>query len=137
LVDVKLGGEPVLEAIGQVLGAAGWPLNVRLGLRSAAQAEWARERFGARVAVVALMRGLADAEAFLAAGARALRLWEAQLDGDEARSLRARAPIWVTAGGVSGHKVGDTDAAGVQRIVAFGAEAVLLNDPLLLTAGRR
>lgn len=134
LVDVKLDAEAVLEALGRVLAAAGWPDNVWLGLRSASQAELARDRLGGRVAVVALMRELADAEAFLAAGARALRLWERQLDSAEATSLHARAPIWVTAGG-QGRKVGDTDAAGLRRIVAFGPQAVLLNDPMLLAAG--
>ncbi len=134
LVDVKLDGEPVLAALEKALAEAGWPDDVWLGLRSAGQARLARDRFGERVAVVALMRELGDAEAFLAAGARALRLWERQLDGDDAQSLRARAPIWVTAGG-PGRKVGDTDAAGLARIAAFGAQAMLLNDPTLLAAG--
>lgn len=134
LVDVKLDGEAVLEALGRVLAAAGWPDNVWLGLRSASQAGLARERLGGRVAVVALMRELVDAGAFLAAGAQALRLWERQLDSAEATSLQASAPIWVTAGG-PGRKVGDTDAAGLRRIVAFGPQAVLLNDPMLLAAG--
>jgi glycerophosphoryl diester phosphodiesterase len=134
LVDVKLDGQAVLEALERVLAAAGWPENVWLGLRSAAQAELARKRFGERASVVALMREVADAEAFLAADARALRLWERQLDGDEARFLRDRAQIWVTAHGAPSHKVGDTDGAGLRKIVAFGPQAVLLNDPLLLAA---
>ncbi len=134
LVDVKLDGDPVLEALERVLAAAGWPQNVWLGLRSPAQAELARRRFGGRVSVVALMREMTDAGAFLAAGAGALRLWERQLDGAEALALRVRSPIWVTAGG-QGRKVGDTDAAGLARIAAFGAQAVLLNDPTLRAAG--
>lgn len=134
LVDVKLDGEPVLEALERVLAAAGWPENAWLGLRSPGQAERARRRFGQRVAVLALMRELADAEAFLAAGARALRLWERQLDSGEVLPLRARSAIWVTAGGSAGHKVGDTDAAGLRRIAEFGPQAVLLNDPTLLAA---
>lgn len=133
LVDVKLDGKPVLEALEKVLAEAGWPASVWLGLRSTEQAELARDRFGERVAVVGLMREIAAAEAFLAAGARALRLWERQLDSEEALTLRARAPIWVTAGG-QGRKVGDIDEAGLQRILAFGAQAVLLNDPTLLAA---
>lgn len=135
LVDVKLDGDAVLEALERVLAAAGWPENVWLGLRSSAQAELARGRFGGRVSVVALMREIVHADAFLAAGAKALRLWERQLDDGEALALRARSPIWVTAGGVSGHEVGDTDAAGLARIVAFAPQAVLLNDPTLLAAG--
>jgi glycerophosphoryl diester phosphodiesterase len=132
LVDVKLGGPEILAALARLIAAAGWPDGVWLGLRSAEQIASARTLFDDRVSIVALMPALDQAEACLSAGADALRIWEAQASLPEAQALRARAPIWVTAGATRGLKVGDTDAAGLQTIGAYAPAAVLLNDPTLV-----
>lgn len=131
LVDVKLGGTEILTALARDIAAAGWPDRIWLGLRSPEQIASARTLFADRVKIVALMSGLDQSDACLAAGADALRIWEAQTALPEAQALRARAPIWITAGATRDLKVGDTDAAGLQAIRAFAPAAVLLNDPTL------
>ena len=132
LVDVKLAGDAVLRAVHRVLENAAWPQNVWLGLRSAQQAETARALFGDRVRILALLPDLADAEAFLATGADALRLWEQDIGTATAQELKAKAPVWVTAGKVDGRAPGDLDEASRARILAFEPAAVLVNDPVFL-----
>lgn len=137
LVDVKLRGRDIITALLRAISDAGWPDNIWLGLRSAEQAAMVRETFESRVRIVALMGGMEDAAAFLETGADALRLWEYELDEALAHKLKTRAPIWVTSGGRPGYAVGDTDIAGLEKILGFGAQAILLNDPTLLAqAGR-
>jgi glycerophosphoryl diester phosphodiesterase len=136
LIDVKLTSREIIEALHRAIAQAAWPENIWLGLRSAGQVAMVRGKFADRVRIVALMGRLADAGAFLAEGADALRLWEYQMDDAAARDLIGKAPIWITAGGRPGYPVGDTDAAGLRKILAFGAVAILLNDPALLVAAR-
>jgi glycerophosphoryl diester phosphodiesterase len=48
--------------------------------------------------------------------------------------LLGRVPVWVTAGGNgTGRIVGDVDRDGLGAILAHTPQAVLLNDPDLLT----
>lgn len=130
LIDVKIDTDAMVEALAATLEQAGSPANVWLGIRTARQAAAARARLDRRVRIVAFMPKPADGADFLAAGADALRLWESELTSAEAVALKARAPIFVTAGGRgTAHAVGDTDAAGLAAILAFGPAAVLLNDP--------
>ncbi len=132
LIDVKPAGPGILDALAAELAAAGWPADVWLGLRDPGQVQAAKALCRGRVGILALLPRIADADAFLSAGADALRLWEAEIALPEARRLRDLAPVWVTAGKTRGLKVGDTDAEGLRAIRAFGPTAVLLNDPTLL-----
>ena len=68
------------------------------------------------------------------AGADALRIWEGDLERPEAAALLDRGSIFVTAGGRgTGADVGDTTPDGLRRILHHRPQAVLLNDPTLLT----
>lgn len=135
LVDVKLSSQAMLLALHGALETAGWPADVWLGLRDAGQTAAARAMFEDRVGILALLPELADAEAFLAAGAAALRVWEEDIGSAEVQLLKSRVPIWVTAGKVDGRAVGDLDADARARVLAFEPAAVLVNDPVFL-AGR-
>lgn len=132
LVDVKLRGNDVLVALHEALAAAGWPKGVWLGLRDVVQVGAARTLFGDRVSILALMPGLDRADAFSAAGADALRIWEADVASPQARDLKTRTSVWITAGACRGLEVGDTDAEGLCLMRAFGPAGILLNDPTLL-----
>lgn len=137
LIDVKIDSETMVDALAAALSAAGWPENVWLGLRSADQVAVARRKIGGRVRILAFLPEVAQGEAFLKAGADALRLWEGELGLSEAARLKALASIWVTSGGKgTAHAVGDTDAGGLSAMLRFGPDAILVNDPAQLAEAR-
>lgn len=132
LIDVKLEGQDVLEAMYRDLECNGWPDNLWLGLRNLGQVEQACALFATRARVVALMPSIDLARDFIAAGASALRIWEAQVPLPEATALKDLCPVWITAGHFGPYPAGDTDAAGLRAMRNFGAAAILLNDPTVL-----
>jgi len=74
-------------------------------------------------------------QALLDTGARhCIGLHPRQPAIQEQARLLGRLPVWVTAGGNgTGRIVGDVDGDGLLRILAHAPQAVLLNDPDLLT----
>jgi glycerophosphoryl diester phosphodiesterase len=137
LIDVKIDSESMVDALAVALASAGWPENVWLGLRSADQVAVARRKIGGRARILAFLPDTAQGEAFLTAGADALRLWEGELGLPEAARLKMLASIWVTSGGKgTARAVGGTDAGGLSAILRFGPDAILVNDPAQLVEAR-
>jgi glycerophosphoryl diester phosphodiesterase len=133
LIDVKTQDLAIIDAIAATVERAGVRERIWIGVRDHRQAAEA-SRLLPDVNILAFLPEGADAEAFARAGARAFRVWEADLGGDEARCLLAQRPVWVTAGGArTGRDAGDIGAADLAGIVARAPAAVLVNDPTLLS----
>ncbi|MBX3536940.1 MAG: cobalamin biosynthesis protein [Chelatococcus sp.] len=133
LIDVKTQDLAIIDAIAATVERAGVRERIWIGVRDHRQAAEA-SRLLPDVNILAFLPEGADAEAFARAGARAFRVWEADLGGDEARRLLAQRPVWVTAGGArTGRDAGDIGAADLAGIVARAPAAVLVNDPTLLS----
>ena len=128
LFDVKIGGRGVIEA---ALGC--WEARKRsgfliVGVRETAQIAWLGD-----YPALALIPALEDAAAFLSAGARAIRVWESDIERPESRALiEGGVEIWVTAGRTRpGETAGDITRFRFRRLRELGVAAVLLNDPTL------
>ncbi|PXW57044.1 glycerophosphoryl diester phosphodiesterase [Chelatococcus asaccharovorans] len=134
LIDVKTQDLAIIDAIAATVSRAGAGDRVWIGVRDHRQATEA-SRLIPGVNILAFLPEKADVEAFARAGARAFRVWEGDLGGEEAERLLARRPVWVTAGGPrTGRDAGDIDGATLSTIIAKAPQAVLVNDPTLLTA---
>ncbi|MBS7698728.1 MULTISPECIES: glycerophosphodiester phosphodiesterase family protein [unclassified Chelatococcus] len=134
LIDVKTQDLAIIDAIAATIERAGVRSRVWIGVRDHRQAAEA-SRLLPSVNILAFLPEGADIEAFAKAGARAFRVWEADLGGEEAERLLAQRPVWVTAGGArTGRDAGDIDAISLAGVVARAPKAVLVNDPTLLTA---
>lgn len=133
LIDVKTDSIDLIDAILREVAGARAVDRVWIGMRSALQLGRARDR-EARLSLLAFLPDYALAEAFVAAGANALRIWEGDLGRPEAVALLGHGNVFVTAGGRgTAADVGDTTPEGLRRILQCRPKAVLLNDPSLLT----
>jgi glycerophosphoryl diester phosphodiesterase len=133
LIDVKTGEFELIDAILRDVVDAGAVDRVWIGMRDARQLRRARA-LEARLSLLAFLPDYALAGSFENAGANALRIWEGDLDQPEAVALLGHDNVFVTAGGRgTSADVGDTTLEGLRRILQCGPQAVLLNDPTLLT----
>ena len=133
LIDIKTKDLAIIDAVLAVIRELGVVDRVWMGAREVLQVAHATLTIpGLRV--LAFLPDKANPEHYAAAGASAFRIWEGALDGPVAARLLGRLPVWVTAGGNgTGRIVGDVDGDGLLRILAHAPQAVLLNDPDLLT----
>lgn len=133
LIDIKTGDLAIIDAVLAVIRELGVIDRVWVGAREVLQVAHATLTIpGLRV--LAFLPDKANPDHYAAAGASAFRIWEGALDGPVAAKLCGRLPVWVTAGGKgTGRIVGDVDGDGLSAILAHAPQAVLLNDPDLLT----
>lgn len=123
LFDVKDELPQALDLLAVVLEQAARP-NCVLGLHSLQ----AVRRMTRVAPILALSPRGSDNDAFVAAGADIIRLWEADVP-PSGHPVDA-APVWVTAGGEeTGRAVGDIDASDLRRLVDRRVAGVLVNDP--------
>lgn len=133
LIDIKTKDLAIIDAVLAVIRELGVADRVWVGAREVLQVAHATLTVpGLRV--LAFLPDKAKPDHYAAAGASAFRIWEGALDGPVAAQLCGRVPVWVTAGGNgTGRIVGDVDGDGLNAILAHAPQAVLLNDPDLLT----
>jgi glycerophosphoryl diester phosphodiesterase len=133
LIDIKTGDLAIIDAVLAVVRELGVVDRVWVGAREVLQVAHATLTVpGLRV--LAFLPDKANPDHYAAAGASAFRIWEGALDDPVTARLLGRVPVWVTAGGNgTGRIVGDVDGDGLQAILAHAPQAVLLNDPDLLT----
>jgi len=136
LIDVKTPDEVVLDRVLGDLAAHGASREVWLGLRALDQLKALRRSPNASRAAtncVALLEDYGEAEAWLAAGATALRVWEGEFTPEIERRLAPLAPLWITAGGrKTPERPGDIPLERLRALLRRPVAAVLLNDPTLL-----
>jgi glycerophosphoryl diester phosphodiesterase len=132
LIDVKTAGFDLIDAIVHDVMEARAQDLVWIGMRSPEQMRraWMLEP---RLSLLAFLPDYALAGAFESAGAKALRVWEGDLDRPEVAALFKDRQVWVTAGGRGTQmEVGDTTLDRLRRILNHKPRAILLNDPLML-----
>ncbi len=133
LIDVKTTDAATAGAVLGVVRSADAIERVWFGFRSAAQVAMTRQD-EPRARCLGFVPAYEQAVDFVTAGAEAIRVWEGHMEHPSAARLFDRGPVWVTAGGYdTGCQPGDVTEEALERIVARGAAAVLLNDPTLLT----
>lgn len=133
VLDVKLRDPMVIEHIAQAAAETGFePTSLVLGLREAALIPICQDRLP-DAGHLALHGEQYPLGAFLDAGVKLVRLWEAKVDPNTVSELRARGcRIWVTTGGPgTGRAVGDTTPEALATMVSAGVDGVLVNDPQL------
>lgn len=136
MLDVKSLIPAVVDKIATTLAETGFdPRHIALGLRDPALVASARACLPA-ARILALNGGSTPVEAFLAEGVDLIRLWERDADADTIAALRAQGcTVWVTTGGTGTDRgVGDCGTEELFRLIAAGADGLLVNDPGL---GRR
>lgn len=133
LIDIKTGDLAIIDAVLAVIRELGVMERVWIGAREVLQVAHATLGIPG-IRVLAFLPDKANPDHYAAAGASAFRIWEGALDGAVAARLLGHVPVWVTAGGNgTGRIVGDVDDDGLRAILAHAPQAVLLNDPDLLT----
>ena len=133
LIDIKTQDLAIVDAVIADVDRLGLRERVWVGVRDLVQVAQARLQ-APGIKVLAFLPDGTKPDHFAAAGACAFRIWESALDGPVAAGLLGRLPVWVTAGGIgTGRPVGDVDAEGLAAILDKAPQAVLLNDPELLT----
>ncbi|WPZ34013.1 glycerophosphodiester phosphodiesterase family protein [Thalassobaculum sp. OXR-137] len=136
MLDVKSLIPAVLEKIAADLAKTGFdPRQIALGLRDPALVGPARLVLPT-ARVLALNGGTTPVETFLAEEVELIRLWERDADAETVAALhRQGCTVWVTTGGAGTERdVGDCGADHLFRLIAAGADGLLVNDPAL---GRR
>jgi glycerophosphoryl diester phosphodiesterase len=141
LLDYKLGDEAVLMSVIGEIERADALSRAMLGLRSIALIRAARARTG-DIAILAFLDDPDSAEAARAAGANWFRLWQGAASADRASAVRMAGlhlaimvgqPRSVALSEYPPFPVGQVDRAGLAEISKIGPDAVLLDDPRLLT----
>lgn len=133
MLDMKLADVDVTARTLAAVNDAGMLAHTYIGARTLEHALLIRTLEPAAL-ILGLLDDYTDFPAFFAAGGNVPRAWECDLTEPLAASLMAGGhPLWVTAGAPRHGAAGETDAAGIARLRALGAAAVLLNDPTRLT----
>lgn len=144
LLDVKLLDEAVLPPILAAIEAAGAGRRCLLGLRDTALIVAARALDPA-IGILAFASDPDSAPAARAAGADWFRLWQGEATPERIAAIRAAGltaaimvgqPRSVAEQGYPPFPVGSIDAEGIDQVLALRPDAVLLDDPRLLTGAR-
>lgn len=136
MLDVKSLIPAVIEKIAADLAQTGFdPRRTALGLRDPALVGPARTHLPT-ARILALNSGATPVDAFLVEGVELIRLWERDADADTIATLQGQGcTVWVTTGGSGTDRaVGDCGDDVLYRLIAAGADGILVNDPGL---GRR
>ena len=131
LLDIKDETPPALAAIADAIVATVPPAQRHLVIAGCHTLD-AVQFFAARqdTAILGFIPATDQAEAFLGAGARLIRLWERDVSADRIALLHALgAEVWVTAGGIgTAYNVGDTSPQNLATLEKSGVRGVLVND---------
>lgn len=137
LVDVKEKDPSIAGAVLDRVIAADAIGSTVIGFRSLQQIELALKR-NARVQCLGFVPDCNDIPRFFDACAVAVRVWESDIDHPAAlRALKDGVRVWATAGRRRhGEAPGFITPERLRHLEEMGFEAVLLNDPTLIT-GRK
>ncbi|WP_052699825.1 glycerophosphodiester phosphodiesterase [Martelella endophytica] len=131
LLDIKDESLPALVAIGNAIVAT-VPPAARRRIVAGCHTLEAVTFFsgGGEVEILGFIPDGEKGEAFNAAGAGIIRLWERDVTAARVSRLQALgAEVWATAGGVGTiHDTGDTAADNLSAMAAAGIDGVLVND---------
>lgn len=142
LIDFKLADEIALLRVIDEIERCAAIGRAMLGLRSLALIRAARMRT-ADIAILAFLDGQDTAEAAHAAGADWYRLWQGAASIDRAAGVRAAGlrlavmvgqPRSVALPEYPPFAVVEVDREGLARIAVIGPDAILLDDPRLITS---
>lgn len=136
MLDVKSLETTVIDAIARASADTGFdPSVLTMGLRGNDLVAHSRATLpDARI--LALHGSISPLDGFLDQGVDLVRLWEHEAGSAKISALKQRAcTVWVTTGGPgTGREVGDSDQESLIRVLANGADGLVVNDPDL---GRR
>ncbi|WP_160011857.1 glycerophosphodiester phosphodiesterase family protein [Rhizobium sp. 18055] len=141
LLDFKLGDAAALLRVIDEIERADAVSRAMLGLRSLALIHAARAR-SADIAILAFLDDRDSAEAAQAVGADWFRLWQGAASADRAAAVRRAGlrlavmvgqPRSVALPEYPPFPVGEVDGGGLATISKIGPDAILLDDPRLLT----
>ncbi|MBB3966180.1 glycerophosphodiester phosphodiesterase [Rhizobium metallidurans] len=145
LLDFKLADEAALLRVMEDIVRSGAARRVLLGLRSLPLIRAARSRTP-EIDILAFLDSPYLVEQAAAAGARWYRLWQGwAMEESVAAVRRANLRLVVMVGQPRSvalpeyppFPVGEVDQDGLSRIAAIGPDAILLDDPRLLQAGKK
>jgi glycerophosphoryl diester phosphodiesterase len=140
LVDVKLMEAAVLPPVLGAIREGGAASRTLLGLRNLELVAMARAQ-ASEVALLAFAADPDSAKAAKAAGADWFRLWQGAVTAERAAAVRAAGlrlavmvgqPRSVALPEYPPFPVGRVDRDGLDRLLAFSPDAILLDDPRLL-----
>ncbi|MGQ0524661.1 MAG: glycerophosphodiester phosphodiesterase [Betaproteobacteria bacterium] len=129
LLDIKVESAAMLAAILETTSEAAMVSDVVCGVRSPAFLHAVRARHNS-LSLLAMPSSVKTLGEFLGDDVGQARLWEEDVDsGNVERVLAAGLGLWVTAGFRSrGESPGHITAERLERLRAYGANAVLVND---------
>jgi glycerophosphoryl diester phosphodiesterase len=132
LIDIKTSDEAMVHALLDVVDGAGQLGTTWFGFRKLAQFHFAKAR-APGLTCVSLLEDYGEAEAWLDAGAAAIRIWEGEFEPTLEARLAPQTPIWITSGGrKTPSQTGDIDAPRLAALAGRNVAAILLNDPTAL-----
>lgn len=134
LIDVKTPDLALIEAVVRDVLAHAAVDQVWVGVRDLAQMRRARD-LAPSLKLLAFLPDYSRADEFEQAGAQAYRVWEGEVEQEDAERVLRDKPTWITMGGKGTPcEVGDTTPARLGRILELEPQGVLVNDPLLMIA---
>lgn len=82
-----------------------------------------------RIGILSFAKHVEDTEGFIAAGVDYVRLWEGWLTQERVQLVKeSPAQLWVMSGHTDGYPVGEPGDEGLQKILSFQPDGVLIND---------
>ncbi|MEQ8707737.1 MAG: glycerophosphodiester phosphodiesterase family protein [Rhodospirillales bacterium] len=131
MLDIKLQDDAMTFALLDCVMAAGQMSNTWFGVRSCDQL-CATRKMAPAAQCLAMLSDYSEAEAWIDAGATAVRIWESQFTQELEDRLAPKIPIWITVGGRgTSDLTGDIPPERLRRLAARRVTAILLNDPTL------
>lgn len=134
LIDIKTTDERLTAAVVDCVQVAGRRTETVIGLRALEQVS-SVAACDATLPCLGFVGDYDEIPAFFEAGAIAVRAWEDDIDHPAVqRALQNKHLVWVTAGRRrNGEVPGYITAARLAKLRQAGIEAVLLNDPTLMS----
>ena len=115
---------PMLQLIDQY----GCAEKVTLGVADVASVQQIRAH-DARIGILSFAKHVEDTESFIAAGVNYVRLWEGWLNEERVQLVKnSPAQLWLMSGHTEGAPVGEPSDEGLQKILSFQPDGVLIND---------
>lgn len=133
LFDLKIENKELMEKLCALISRLGAHHKTIIGVRSLAQLAHLRQ-LDQETAALGFLSRIGDFPDFYKNGGTIGRLWEIDLNDDNLRICRDNNhPVFITTQkGPDFEGPGDTNPANLLKILAYGIDGVLLNDPTLL-----
>lgn len=127
LLHQKCSGEQ-LRTMMRVINDYGYGKHVVIGVQHPADVALIREMLP-ETTVLAFMPRVEDTDAFLAAGADVIRLWEGWVSKDRIDRIHgAGRRVWIMAGECTAEGVGYTTEESFSSWIRMGVDGILIND---------